>query len=100
MPKDAISPAVRVVFACIGCREPFIAAQTFQPGSSGKFRCKFCGNKVHAWSGSYDFTEWRSVARPRDRDEWSWEKSRCDIGLCDDQLALEGRSDHISISPN
>jgi hypothetical protein len=81
MPEDAIAPVVSVVFACAGCREPFMAAQIFQPGSSGKFRCVYCGNKVHVWSGSYDYAAWRSVARSRHRDEWSWEKSPCEIDL-------------------
>src|SRR4051812_50016463 len=41
--------------------QPFINEQIFKPGSNGKIRCKFCGNKAHAWSGSYDYSDWRSV---------------------------------------
>jgi len=69
------APIVRVVFACRGCSAPFEATQIPRP-AAGTFACGFCGDEVYLWSGRYDYTEWRSVRRPRNRGAWSWEMSK------------------------
>ena len=74
MPEVETPPTVRVVFACSACTAPFQAVQILRPGS-GTFICKFCGDEMHSWSGHYDYTDWRSVRRPRNREAWSWEMS-------------------------
>ena len=71
---DATPPIVRVVFACMGCNAPFEATQINRP-AKGTFACGFCGDEVYLWSGRYDYTDWRSVRRPRNREAWSWETS-------------------------
>ena len=69
------APIVRVVFACRGCSAPFEATQIHRP-AEGSFACGFCGDEVYLWSGRYDYAEWRSVRRPRNRGAWSWEMSK------------------------
>jgi hypothetical protein len=56
------APIVRVIFACTRCAAAFEAVQIRRPGS-GTFNCKFCGDRVHSWSGGYDFTDWSQHPR-------------------------------------
>jgi peptide methionine sulfoxide reductase MsrB len=74
---------VRVVFACTGCSAPFEATQIHRP-AKGTFACGFCGDEVYLWSGRYDYTDWRSARRPRNREAWSWETSSAKDGLAAD----------------
>ena len=74
MHGNKATPVVRVVFACTGCSAPFEATQIHRP-AKGAFACGFCGDEVYLWSGRYDYTDWRSVRRPRNRKAWSWETS-------------------------
>jgi hypothetical protein len=72
MQENSSTPIVRVVFACTGCSAPFEATQIHRR-ATGAFACGFCGDEVYLWSGPYDYTDWRSVRRPRNRKAWSWE---------------------------
>jgi peptide methionine sulfoxide reductase MsrB len=72
MPRRKSRPIVRVVFACTGCNAPFEAIQIHRP-AKGAFACGLCGDEVYLWSDRYDYTDWRSVRRPRNREAWSWE---------------------------
>jgi hypothetical protein len=72
MDGNKATAVVRVVFACTGCSAPFEATQIHRP-AKGAFACGFCDAEVYSWSGPYDYTDWRSVRRPRGREAWSWE---------------------------
>jgi DNA-directed RNA polymerase subunit RPC12/RpoP len=72
MHGNKTTPVVSVVFACTRCSAPFEATQIHRP-AKGAFACGFCGDEVYVWSGRYDYTDWRSVRRPRNREAWSWE---------------------------
>ena len=74
MHGNKATPSVRVVFACVGCSAPFEATQIHRR-AKGAFACGFCGDEVYLWSGRYDYTDWRSVRRPQNREAWSWETS-------------------------
>jgi len=64
-------PTVRVIVVCPGCSAPFEAVQTRRKNQGGMFACKFCGDEMHSWSGHYEYTGWRSVRRPQNREAWS-----------------------------
>jgi hypothetical protein len=82
MPEDSPAPIVRVIFACTGCSAPFVATQIHRR-AEGAFACGFCDGEVFSWSGRYDYTNWRSVRRPRHRKAWSWETHPSDDCLDD-----------------
>ncbi len=47
-------------FSCPNCGLPYAVTKEQHPTRhSGSFRCEVCGVKVHAWSGNYDFFDWR-----------------------------------------
>lgn len=52
-------------FNCPNCGLPYSATMEQHPHkNSGSFRCEVCGTKVHAWSGNYDFFDWK-VDQPK-----------------------------------
>ena len=57
MPENETPPIVRAVFACTVCTTPFETKLILQPGSSGTFVCRFCGDELHSWSGSYGYAQ-------------------------------------------
>src|SRR3979490_53584 len=47
-------------FNCPNCGLPYTATREQHPNKhSGSFSCEVCGSKVHAWSGNYDFFDWK-----------------------------------------
>jgi predicted RNA-binding Zn-ribbon protein involved in translation (DUF1610 family) len=52
-------------FNCPNCGLPYTATREQHPSKhSGSFSCEVCGVKVHAWSGYYDFFDWK-VDQPK-----------------------------------
>ena len=52
-------------FSCPNCGLPYTATKEQHPDKhSGSFSCEVCGIKVHAWSGNYDFFDWK-VDQPK-----------------------------------
>jgi len=48
---------IKVIFACHHCGATYEASQDHEK-SVGQFDCSLCGATVHAWAGSYNFTDW------------------------------------------
>ena len=47
-------------FSCPSCGLPYTATREQHPYKhSGSFKCELCATKVHAWSGNYDFFDWK-----------------------------------------
>jgi predicted SprT family Zn-dependent metalloprotease len=47
-------------FSCPGCGLPYTATREHHPDKHyGRFSCEVCGVKIHAWSGNYDFFDWK-----------------------------------------
>ena len=47
-------------FSCPNCGLPYTATREHHPDKhSGTFSCEVCGSMVHAWSGQYDFFDWK-----------------------------------------
>jgi hypothetical protein len=47
-------------FNCPDCGLPYSATmEQHLHKHSGSFRCEVCGTKVHAWSGNFDFFDWK-----------------------------------------
>lgn len=47
-------------FDCPNCGLPYTATREQHAYKhAGSFRCEVCGGKVHAWSGNYDFFDWK-----------------------------------------
>jgi len=49
-------------FSCPNCGLPYTATREHHPDPdkhSGSFKCEVCATKVHAWSGNYDFFDWK-----------------------------------------
>ena len=47
-------------FTCPDCGMNYAATKEQHPDKhSGSFKCKVCTTEVHAWSGVYDFFDWR-----------------------------------------
>jgi predicted RNA-binding Zn-ribbon protein involved in translation (DUF1610 family) len=48
-------------FTCPDCGMPYTATREEHPDKhSGSFMCRVCGGEVHAWSGVYDFFDWKT----------------------------------------
>ena len=48
-------------FTCPNCGMPYTATKELHADKhSGSFNCKVCGIEVHAWSGPYDFFDWKA----------------------------------------
>jgi hypothetical protein len=51
-----------VLFACPKCKQPYRTTQSrFSYERPGRFDCIKCNVQVHAWSGFFDFMEWKAV---------------------------------------
>jgi predicted RNA-binding Zn-ribbon protein involved in translation (DUF1610 family) len=47
-------------FTCPNCGLPYTATREKHPNKHfGSFKCEVCETKVHAWSGNYDFFDWK-----------------------------------------
>jgi hypothetical protein len=47
-------------FTCLDCGMSYTATKERQPDKhSGSFECIVCKTEVHAWSGLYDFFDWK-----------------------------------------
>jgi transcription elongation factor Elf1 len=47
-------------FTCPNCGVPYAATKELHSEKrSGSFNCTVCGVQVHAWSGNYDFFDWK-----------------------------------------
>ena len=47
-------------FSCPNCGLPYTATrERHLTKQSGSFSCEVCGTNVHAWSGNYDFFDWK-----------------------------------------
>jgi hypothetical protein len=47
-------------FTCPDCGMDYTATKEQHPDKhSGSFDCKICRAEVHAWSGPYDFFDWK-----------------------------------------
>jgi hypothetical protein len=47
-------------FSCPNCALPYTATkEQHSTKQTGSFSCEVCGGKVHAWSGNYDFFDWK-----------------------------------------
>ena len=52
-------------FSCPNCGLPYTATrEQHATKHSGSFSCEVCGVKVHAWSGYYEFFDWK-VDQPK-----------------------------------
>jgi hypothetical protein len=49
-------------FACPKCDAMYKTTRELIGKQIGSFACFDCHSEVHAWSGSYDFTNWKAVA--------------------------------------
>jgi len=48
-------------FDCPNCGMPYTATKEEHPDKhTGSFNCQICGVEVHAWSGDYDFFNWKT----------------------------------------
>ena len=48
-------------FDCPNCGMPYTATKEEHPDKrTGSFNCQICGVEVHAWSGAYDFFNWKT----------------------------------------
>jgi predicted RNA-binding Zn-ribbon protein involved in translation (DUF1610 family) len=53
---------ITVMFSCPKCGALCDATQEQHPDEHyGKFKCQDCGTEVHAWSGIYDFVDWKAA---------------------------------------
>ena len=53
---------IDVIFVCRKCSLVYVAKQERRRDKlTGKFDCTACGAVVHAWSGAYDYHDWRIV---------------------------------------
>jgi hypothetical protein len=52
-------------FTCPECGMNYTATKEQHPdrhsGNPGSFQCVFCETEVHAWTGLYDFFDWKTV---------------------------------------
>ena len=49
-------------FTCPNCGMNYAATKEKHPHKhSGSFNCKVCESEVHAWSGLYDFFDWKPI---------------------------------------
>ena len=47
-------------FSCPNCGLPYTATREHHPDKRiGSFSCDVCASEVHAWSGQYDFFDWK-----------------------------------------
>ena len=47
-------------FSCPSCGLPYTATREHHPYKhSGSFSCEVCATKIYAWSGNYDFFNWK-----------------------------------------
>ena len=47
-------------FSCPSCGLPYTATrEQHLYKHSGSFKCEVCATKVYAWSGNYDFFDWK-----------------------------------------
>ncbi len=47
-------------FTCPSCGMAYTATkEQHSDKHSGSFNCRICGTEVHAWSGLYDFFDWK-----------------------------------------
>ena len=47
-------------FTCPSCGMNYTATrEELQNKHSGSFNCQICSGEVHAWSGPYDFFDWK-----------------------------------------
>lgn len=48
-------------FTCPSCGMNYTATKEQYPDKhSGSFECTVCNTEVHAWSGLYDFFDWKA----------------------------------------
>ena len=48
-------------FTCPGCGMNYTATKEQHPDKhTGSFECRVCQTEVHAWSGLYDFFDWKA----------------------------------------
>jgi hypothetical protein len=53
---------ITVMFSCPKCWAFYEATQEHRADNRfGKFKCQDCGTEVHAWSGIYDFVDWKAA---------------------------------------
>jgi len=51
---------ISVIFVCPKCASVYVATQERRRDKlAGQFDCTTCGAVVHAWSGAYDYPDWR-----------------------------------------
>jgi len=49
-------------FTCPNCGLDYTATKEQHSGKhSGAFKCRVCKTEVHAWSGLYNFFDWKAV---------------------------------------
>jgi hypothetical protein len=57
--NNATQP-ITVIFGCLKCGTIYQAKQHRGPGTHfGAFNCVACHSQVYAWSGLYDFMDWK-----------------------------------------
>jgi hypothetical protein len=53
---------ITVMFSCPKCSAFYEATQEHHPDNHfGKFKCQDCQTEVHAWSGIYDYVDWKAT---------------------------------------
>jgi hypothetical protein len=53
---------VIVCFVCAGCSVAYVATQNLPARvSPGRFGCFDCHAQVYAWTGPFDYSEWRRI---------------------------------------
>jgi hypothetical protein len=49
-------------FTCPNCGIDYTATKEQHSGAhAGSFKCEVCKAEVHAWSGDYDFFDWKAT---------------------------------------
>jgi predicted RNA-binding Zn-ribbon protein involved in translation (DUF1610 family) len=47
-------------FSCPSCGLPYVATREHHPYKhTGSFNCEVCATEICAWSGNYDFFDWK-----------------------------------------
>jgi len=48
-------------FVCPNCRVKYLGRrEPFAYARAGRFDCVICNAEIHAWSGNYDYTGWKT----------------------------------------
>lgn len=56
---------ISVLFSCQNCPSIYRAVQR-RGKHSGQFMCLTCGATVHAWTGHFNFSEWKVIGESVD----------------------------------